>query len=165
MQRILLVSLTVVVALSCLPASQAREQRSAVVPRIHCPQWRPCIHVFRIQSATSGNSHVGWNSRPRFPQPNLALSVTYTPKLSYDQEIRTAPINDCGIHFWLNGRFNGVATRCGDGRLPLHVQIANVHNAPLRIVLSYWTSRPRPLGPASAAKRGDAGGVAVVPRD
>jgi hypothetical protein len=146
MQRKALTCLGVVLALSCLPASQARDRRSAIAPVIHCTPSRPCIHVFRIQSSTSGQSHVAWNSRPRFSRPNLAISVTYTPRLPFDQEIRTAPINDCGIHFWLNGRFNGVATRCGDGRLPLHVQIANVHNQPLRIVLSYWSSRPRPLG-------------------
>ncbi|HEX4720613.1 MAG TPA: hypothetical protein VH300_18985 [Thermoleophilaceae bacterium] len=153
MPRLVLVSLTVVVALSFLPASQARDQAKAVPRTAPCTPSRPCIHVFRVRSSTSGNSHVAWDSRPRFAQPNLGVSVRYTPQLPSDQDVRTAPISDCGVHFWLNGRFNGVATRCGDGPLPLHVQIANVHNKPLRVVLTYWAARPRPLNVASIGIR------------
>jgi hypothetical protein len=153
MRRCVFACLVVVLALSCLPTSQARDARPAAAPVVHCTPKRPCIHVFRVRSSTSGDSHVSWDSRVRFTRPNLAISVAYSPRLEFDQDIRSAPINDCGIHFWLNGRFNGVATRCGDGRLPLHVQIANVHQEPLRIVLSYWVPRLRPLGLAARPDR------------
>lgn len=153
MQRRVYACLTVVLALSCLPASQARDRPQVAAPVVHCTPLRHCIHVFRVPESTSGNSRVVWNSRIRFARPNLAISVSYSPHLDFDSDIRTAPMNDCGIHFWLNGRFNGVATRCGDGRLPLHVQVANVHQTPLRLVLSYWAARPRPLGLASRIDR------------
>jgi hypothetical protein len=147
-------SLAAGAALTWLPASQADDPVPIALPPVrHCTQAHPCIHVFRIGPSTSTSSHVVWNSRPRFTAPNLAVSVSYTPQLSFDQDLRTASMNDCGVHFWLNGRFNGVATRCGDGRLPLHVQIANVHNRPLRVVLRYWTSRGILPPPASARAR------------
>jgi hypothetical protein len=154
MRRALLLSLAAVGALSWLPASQADDSAPVALPPVrHCTQAHPCIHVFRVGPSTSGTSHVVWNSRPRFTRPNLAISVSFTPRLTFDQDLRTAPMADCGVHFWLNGRFNGVATRCGDGRLPLHVQIANVHNRPLRLVLRYWTSRAVLPPSASASAR------------
>jgi hypothetical protein len=143
MPRKLLACLVVVAAFSSLPASQARDRVSPPVV-VHCTVHRHCLHVFRVGPSTSATRHVAWDSRPRFTRPNVAISLSYSPQLASDQDVRTAPINDCGIHFWLNGRFNGVATRCGDGRLPLHVQIANVNNQPLRIVFHYWASLYQP---------------------
>jgi hypothetical protein len=151
MQRRVFACLMIVLGLSCLPASQAEER--AAPPVVHCTPTRHCIHVFRVGPSTSTSSHVAWNSRIRFRSPNLAISVNYSPQLDSDTDLRTASMNGCGVHFWLNGRFNGVATRCGDGRLPLDVQIANVHGKPLRVVFSYWESRSNVRGLASAHGR------------
>jgi hypothetical protein len=151
MQRRVFACLIVVLALSCLPVSQAEER--AAPPVVHCTPTRHCIHVFRVGPSTSTNSHAAWDSRIRFRSANLAISLTYSPQLESDPDLRRASIADCGIHFWLNGRFNGVATRCGDGRLPLHLQIANVHRKPLRVVVSYWESRIDARGLASARRR------------
>jgi hypothetical protein len=154
MRRALPLSLLAALALSWLPPSQADDSPPIALPPVrHCTQAHPCIHVFRVGPSTSTTSHVAWNSRPRFTRANLGISVSYTPQLTFDQELQSAPMSDCGVHFWLNGRFNGVATRCGDGRLPLHVQIANVHNRPLRVVLRYWTSRHVLPAPAAARAR------------
>src|SRR5436190_24030349 len=150
MHRRVCACLTLVLALSCLPASQAYETAAPRV--IHCTPKRHCIHVFRVGPSTSTSRHVAWDSRIRFRSPNLAVSLTYSPQLESDSDLRTAPMNGCGVHFWLNGRFNGVATRCGDGRLPLHVQIANVRSKPLRVVLKYWASRY--VLPAAPSARG-----------
>jgi len=151
MQGRVFACLTLVLALGCLPASQADER--AAPPVVRCTPHRHCIHVFRIGPSTSASSHVAWDSRIRFRSANLAISLTYSPQLQSDSDLRRASIADCGVHFWLNGRFNGVATRCGDGRQPLHLQIANVHRKPLRVVVSYWESRINVRGLASARGR------------
>jgi hypothetical protein len=85
---------------------------------------------------------VSWDSKQLFPVGPLAINLNYSPQLPDDTFLRTDPIGECGVHYVLPARFTGVATRCGDGRRPLHFQFANVSRKHLRIGVTYWVPEP-----------------------
>ncbi len=111
-----------------------------------CPQAHPCHHVLHVGPSTSPTSHASWDSAQLFAEVPIAVVVNYSPQLPYDTGMRTEPIASCGLHFWVNGRFNGVATRCGPGLAPLHVQVANVYRRHLRVGITYWVPQPQFTG-------------------
>ena len=79
------------------------------------------------------------------PAP-LAVAVNYSPHLDSDQALRTQPVGECATNFVLPARFTGFVSRCGKGRLPLHMQFANVTLKHLRIGVTYWTPEPQFTG-------------------
>jgi hypothetical protein len=104
-----------------------------------CPENHRCHHVLHVGTVGSDTAHVAWDSKELFQKGAISIGINYSPKLPIDTGIRITPVGDCGIHFVLPARFTGFATRCGDGRLPLHVQIANVTQKHLRLGVTYWT--------------------------
>ena len=109
----------------------------------NCPEQHPCHHVFHVGPSTSSTAHVAWDSNELFPERPIAVGINWSPKLPTDPAVRIDPITECGVHFVLATRFTGVATRCGKGQLPLHVQIANVNRRHLRVGVTYWVPAPR----------------------
>jgi hypothetical protein len=107
-----------------------------------CTPTHRCHHVFHVGTSTSPDRHVSWDSKQLFPIGPIAVNITYSPKLPIDTGLRIDPIGACGLHFVLPGRFTGVATRCGPGLLPLHVQVANVNRKHLRVGVTYWVPQP-----------------------
>jgi hypothetical protein len=107
-----------------------------------CTATHRCHHVFHVGTSTSSTAHVAWDSKELFPQTPIAVVVAWSPELPTDSGLRIEPIGDCGLHFVLPARFTGVATRCGKGRLPLHVQFANVNRRHLRVGVTYWVPAP-----------------------
>jgi hypothetical protein len=92
-----------------------------------------------VGPATSpSDSHASFDSKQLFPAGPIAVGINYSPKLPGDTGLRTAAVGDCAVHFVLQARFTGFATRCGKGLLPLHVQVANVNNKHLRVGVTYW---------------------------
>jgi hypothetical protein len=108
----------------------------------HCTPLHRCHHVFHVGPSTSSTAHVAWDSRERYPLGPIAVAVNYSPKFPTDAGISVSPIGECGSHFVLPARFTGVATRCGPGLQPLHVQFANVNVKHLRIGVTYWVPQP-----------------------
>jgi hypothetical protein len=104
-----------------------------------CPQNHRCHHVVHVGPTGSDTGHVAWDSKELFRPGPIAIGINYSPKLPNDAGIRIDPIGQCGIHFVLPARFTGFATRCGKGRLPLHVQVANVTLKHVRVGVTYWT--------------------------
>jgi hypothetical protein len=103
-----------------------------------CTPDHRCHHVLHVGPVGSPTAHVAWDSKERFPVGPIAVGINYSPKLPIDTGIRTSPVGDCGIHFVLRARFTGFANRCGKGKLPLHVQVANVTTKHLRVGVTYW---------------------------
>jgi hypothetical protein len=107
-----------------------------------CTQAHPCHHVLHVGPSTSRTAHVSWDSKQLFAAPQIAIVVRYKPKRRYDAPLQAQPIGDCGLHFVVFARFTGFASRCGDGLLPLHVQVANVTTRRLRVRITYWVPAP-----------------------
>ena len=107
-----------------------------------CTPTHRCHHVFHLGTSSSPTRHVSWDSRQLFPVGPLAINLNYSPHLPNDGFLRTDPIGECGLHYVLPARFTGVATRCGDGRRPVHFQFANVSPKHLRIGVTYWVPEP-----------------------
>jgi hypothetical protein len=126
------------IAFALLPAQAASPKQTS----LPCPEAHRCHHVFHVLPATTGNNRVAWDSKQLFPPGPIGVSVAYSPHLYFDGPLREEPIGDCGLHFWVPGRFTGVATRCGDGSIPLHVQVANVYKKHLRVGVTFWTPAP-----------------------
>jgi hypothetical protein len=85
---------------------------------------------------------VAWDSEERFPEGPLAVGINYSPKLPNDSGLSIEPIAQCGTHVVVPARFTAVATRCGPGLRPLHVQVANISNKHLRVGVTYWVPAP-----------------------
>jgi hypothetical protein len=107
-----------------------------------CTPAHRCHHVLHVGTVGSPTAHVAWDSKQRFAAGPLAIGITYSPKLPTDIGIRITPVGECGSNFVLPARFTGFATRCGSGRLPLHVQVANVTTKHLRVGVTYWVPAP-----------------------
>jgi hypothetical protein len=107
-----------------------------------CTQEHRCHHVLHVGTSTSTSAHAAWDSKELFPAGPVVVGINYSPKLPNDAGVRIDPIAECGIHFVLPARFTGVATRCGSGLQPLHVQVANVNRRHLRVGVTYWVPAP-----------------------
>src|SRR3954447_12642419 len=108
----------------------------------NCSPTHRCHHVLHVGTNGSPTAHVAWDSKERFPEGPIAVGINYSPKLPIDSGLRIEPIAQCGTHFVLPARFTGVATRCGPGLEPLHVQVANVNDKHLRVGVTYWVPAP-----------------------
>jgi hypothetical protein len=107
-----------------------------------CTPTHRCHHVLHLGPTGTRTAHASWDSDQRFRPGPLAVAINYSPHLATDQGVHTQPIGDCSTHFVLPARFTGFVSRCGTGKLPLHVQFANVTLKHLRIGVTYWTPAP-----------------------
>ena len=111
-----------------------------------CTTEHRCHHVLHVGPTGSRTGHVAWDSKEVFPVGPISVGINYSPKLATDAGIRITPVGECGVNFVLPARFTGFANRCGDGMLPLHVQVANVTRKHLRVGVTYWVPGPQFTG-------------------
>ena len=107
-----------------------------------CTPAHQCHHVLHAGPSGSSTAHASWDSKERFTEGPLAVTLNYSPRLEGDAALRIRPVGDCAQFFVVPARFTGFASRCGEGLLPLHVQVANVHRRHLRIGVTYWVPAP-----------------------
>jgi hypothetical protein len=94
--------------------------------------------VLHVGTTGSPTGHVAWDSPQLFRPGPISVGINYSPKFPADLGIRIEPVGECGVHFVLPARFTGFATRCGKGKLPFHVQVANTTLKHLRVGVTYW---------------------------
>jgi len=107
-----------------------------------CTPTHRCHHVLHVGPTGSRTGHAAWDSKQLFREGPISVGLSYSPKLPTDTGIRITPVGDCGVNFILPARFTGFANRCGNGLLPLHVQVANVTLKHLRVGVTYWVPAP-----------------------